>query len=188
MSFARNALVSAIVCVSMAAQCAVAAPLDRRKQSDADRGTRRVLFCARPSDASGGGPGHAFVVFEHSDRAGKRVEFLAVGHGPVGSKISPLPAAGQIFPENFSHAGQECVTVLVEKYTYDAIRKQVQQEREFDFAGIKIPVRRNYYLLANDCVTFMSGMARYVGLAVPDRTAGLTPMAYVRALAAANRS
>ncbi len=71
---------------ALAQQTTQNAVINRVLQSDADRGQRRISFCARPTDAAGGGPGHAFVLFQHCAKDGKQVEFLAVGHGPVGQK------------------------------------------------------------------------------------------------------
>jgi hypothetical protein len=110
--------------------------IDRRLRSDADEGRRQISFCARPTDKQGGGPGHVFVLFETEASNGRSLEFLAIGHVPDGAKKSITPGKGILSPENFTHAGQEYLKVLVDQPRYDSVRKLVEAQRAFKFANI----------------------------------------------------
>lgn len=153
-------------------------------QTAPDGSTYEVGFCARGQDAEGSGPGHAFVVLQSFDKSNKRIEFLTAGFGPP--KSVPVHKYGLIGPENYSDPTQECLVAETNKDKYQRIKQEIQDKKEFSFAGVTIPLSRPYVVVLDDCVTFMQAVAKDFGLVVPNRVEGLLPLTFVESLKAAN--
>lgn len=153
-------------------------------QSEPDGFTYEVGFCARGKNAEGSGPGHAFVVLQSFDNNNKRKEFLTAGFGPT--KSVPIHKYGLISPENYSDSTQECLVAETNKAKYLKIKKGIENQSEYSFAGANIKLIRPYVVVFDDCVTFMQAVATDFGLVVPNRVEGLMPLSFVEALKEAN--
>lgn len=159
-------------------------------------GPFEISFCARPSPEAFGFPGHAFVVF--SSGHGTSQSYTALGL-TVGPDQSPFDAAlsyfgvgipGVLAEERYSHIRQTCLTLRVNKASYDRAMAGTRPLLEqLGITGTSAPVRESYRLGANDCMSFVARVATVLaddGLVVPERRATELPIGYIERLKAAN--
>jgi hypothetical protein len=176
---------------------ALAKDKDLRTMSDSV-GVTRVGFCARPSPASFGFPGHAFAAFIE-EPVGGQFFFRAVGH-TVASGTSPIRAAltylgappidGKLAEERYTDAQQQCLTVTVNRIDYD---RAVSAARP-TLTALGVPDQHatygeSYSLNEADCVDYVVKVAsslKGAGLNVPARSATDTPFRYIDKLLTAN--
>jgi hypothetical protein len=158
-------------------------------------GPYEVSFCARPSPEAFGFPGHAFVAFSKGN-GGDR-QFTALGLTVAGD-VSPVAAAlsyfegvsGQLAEERMSHLRQRCLTVRVNKASYDrayASTRPVLERLGIGPTGGRLT--EFYRLSANDCITYAAHVAALLktdGLVVPDRRGTDLPIDFILRLKAAN--
>lgn len=183
--------------VALSAVPAFAHEKDLRTHTDAS-GETEVSFCARPSPNTFGFPGHAFVAFSDRPTGQPRI-FRAVGHTVASSAAGPSMAftyfgggsvAGQQAEERYTHAKQDCLTVKVNRATY----QQALAAAQPTLTALGVPANvaasaERYSLNGNDCIDFavrVAGALRPAGLSVPARAAADTPMGFIRRLIAAN--
>ncbi len=164
--------------------------LDLRKRSDpADY---EIGLCARPSpDSALNLPGHAFVSFS-SKSGGQPRRYVAVGHttnAGLGrvllSYVKPLgPVPGHLAEELYTSTKEQCLVAKVDK---EAFEKAMDLTRDpLSKLGILTStdeVRIAYSLGAQDCMTFMTTVARTIGsIKIPPRLETDLPLAYLRKL------
>ena len=125
--------------------------LDLRRQSEPE--DYEIGFCARADSATG----HAFLTMSRRETSGKRT-FLAIGHAPEDKKKELGPVAGGIKEERYTSRTQDCLMTKVESGHYEKAQKLVDASEH-----------RDYFLLLNDCITFLSEVAEALGLKVPPR-------------------
>ncbi|MFC0048574.1 hypothetical protein [Rheinheimera tilapiae] len=175
---------------------AIGKTINLRNKSDSDGGVREISFCARPSPATTGLPGHAFVVFAQTALGGKS-KFRAIGHTvfSVGDAILSykgiIPANGALVNENYTAIKQECLTVQVNASEFETTYLDTTQP--LAVLGIKFdekhPIQKSYSLSENDCMDFMLNIAnRYKvkGINIPKRNQSDLPLPYLRKLIEAN--
>lgn len=159
-------------------------------------GPYEISFCARPSPEAFGFPGHAFVVFSSGDGTGQTYTALGLTVAP---DQSPIDAAvsyfgvgipGVLAEERYSHVRQTCLTLRVNKLSYDRAMAGTRPLLEqLGIASTTGPVRESYRLGANDCMSFVARVAAILavdGLVVPERRAAELPIGYIGRLKAAN--
>lgn len=173
---------------------------DLRNQSDSDGNNYEISLCARPSPATAGLPGHAFVVYRVASADGGRNWFLAVGHTTHASPTQALltysgwlsgGVSGGLEEERYTAVKQNCLVLLVNKDPFNAAL-----DRARDFLGGQLPSapdRRatllRYTLGVEDCVTFVSRVGSNfapLGLTVPVRGAVELPLTYIRRVIESN--
>lgn len=169
--------------------------VDLRNQSDAS-GEYEISFCARPSPAAGGLPGHAFVAFSHLPASGARA-FTALGHtthaGPVRALLSyggSFSAPGVLQEERYTAVKEACLVVKVNQPDYErALSSSQPVLTKLGLATGQRPVLLAYSLGAQDCMGYMMTVARGLrapGLTVPPRGKTELPLHYLRRFIDAN--
>lgn len=166
--------------------------LDLRTMSDMSDGQHTLSFCARPSP-QGDIPGHAFVVFAHKPPKEQR-KVLAVGFttssGVAQAALSYkgwlTKAGGYLGEERYTSINEQCLVVDVDKKVFDNAYALVNP-----FASVpglqQLRWTAAYTLAQNDCMTFISDVARKVNpLKVPIRGETELPLPYLRRLIDAN--
>lgn len=180
----------------VSATAANAKDIDLRVRTDA-QGEYDVAFCARPSPAGGGLPGHMFVAFSKMTADGKRT-FVAVGH-TVGAGTGAVSAAWSYFgapvngllkEEMYTSVRQQCLNTRVNKEVFDkAFQRTVSPLAALGITSSQDVVLQQYKLGEQDCMAYASSVAddlKPVGLKVPPRGAAELPMAYIKRLIETN--
>jgi len=170
-----------LVWVAIAGAVAVASGphriIDLRKRSEATE--YEIGLCARPSpDATLGLPGHAFVSFS-SKPTGQPRRYLAVGHttrAGLGrvllSYIRPLgPVEGHLAEELYTAVTEKCLLAKLDREAFDRALVFTQDPlSKLGLVNSSDEVRLAYALGAQDCVTFMTAVARAIGgVKIPPR-------------------
>ncbi|MCK5779117.1 MAG: hypothetical protein KAH11_10020 [Rhodospirillales bacterium] len=156
----------------------------------------RIGFCARKTpDTMFGLPNHAFVVFSTYDSGGNLLSLRSAGWSPQPGTMKKAATRkkvnGYFSPELQSSASQNCFTVKVNSDKFKAAESHLDSaplslsESEFpDLTSGKFYF--SYRLLEADCISFVSNVARELGLTAPARGAAL-PIEYIDELYGANR-
>jgi hypothetical protein len=184
----------ALVCLlTLGAVTATAGPhrvIDLRTRTDPAE--YEIGLCARPSpDTALNLPGHAFVSFS-SKLAGQPRHYVAVGHttnANLGrvllSYLKPLGSVpGHLAEEVYTSTKEQC---LVAKVNKEAFNKAMDLTRDpLSKLGVLTStdeVRIAYSLGAQDCMTFMTAVARTIGgVKIPPRLETDLPLPYLRKL------
>ena len=171
--------------------------IDLRQQTDASGHEYSISFCARPSPAPApaGVPGHAFVAYAKKPKGQNTYQYLAVGLQPE-SAVSGLLSYSAWYPnpvgylgeELFTHANEACLVAHVSEADFNQAYLKAKPFANLPvFTDVKYLTR--YELTANDCITFMTDVAKGFqskGLKVPQRQTTELPLTYLRRLVDAN--
>jgi hypothetical protein len=152
-------------------------PVYKDLRKPGSKSSYAVAFVARA-----GVPGHAFVIFGFDDPAKQACVVEGFGFYPVSAAKAAFGSVpGKIVDEYRDKTGVwkagTYLVVLVERELFDraeAVRK-------------KWAAGKDYRLLAADCVTFQSEVAKVLGLKTPNRTDAQLPTHFAEKLRELNR-